>query len=33
MKLKDLNDTIRGLINSKIELGWVKTHIGKILLG
>jgi len=33
MKLKDLNNALRGLINNKIELGWVKSHIGKILLG
>jgi len=33
MKLNELNTIIRSLINNKIELGWVKSHIGKILLG
>lgn len=33
MKLNELNDVIRSLINNKISLGWVKSHIGKILLG
>ena len=33
MLLKDVNITLRGLVNRLITQGWVKTQVGRILLG
>jgi|GEM_PF-6600688 len=33
MLIEETNDLIRECINNMIESGWLKTHIGKILLG
>jgi len=33
MKLNELNEILRSLILNKIENGWIKSQIGKILLG
>jgi len=33
MRLQDLNIALRGMISKKLTLGWIKSHIGKVLLG
>jgi len=33
MKIEEVNDSLRSMINEKIDQGWQKTKIGKVLLG
>ncbi len=33
MKIKEINSILRETINQIVNSGWLKTHIGKVLLG